>query len=212
MVWALISRNIRIKGPPKLLIAFGNCFPSAGVRHEPTEILPQTSQLQREPVLYQQNDAATGKIKWHGMLTVAEIIEVADQVKTFRLVNPVGGEIPFHYLPGQFLTLDIEPRGIPTRRSYTIASTPTWRDHIEITVKREEHGLVSGWLHDELKPGDSLKLLAPNGNFVFTGDEAPSLVLIGGGVGMTPLMSVAPLPHRQTMAGRDSHASELSKA
>jgi ferredoxin-NADP reductase/Fe-S-cluster-containing hydrogenase component 2/putative sterol carrier protein len=189
--WALVQRKIRIKGSPRLLIAFGKCFPGAGVRHEPTEIMPQTSTLQREPVLYRQNDAATGKIKWQGTLTVAEIIEVAHQVKTFRLVNPAGGEIPFEYLPGQFLTLDIEPRGIPTKRAYTIASTPTWRDRIEITVKREEHGLVSGWLHDELKPGDSLKLLAPNGTFIFTGDDAPSIVLIGGGVGMTPLMSVA---------------------
>ncbi len=191
LAWALVRRKIRLKGSPRLLVAFGKCFPSAGVRHEPTEIVPQTSTLQREPVLYRQNDAATGKIKWQGTLTVAEISEVAHQVKTFRLVNPAGGEIPFQYLPGQFLTLDIEPRGIPTRRSYTIASTPTWRDRIEITVKREEHGLVSGWLHDELKPGDSLKLLAPNGTFIFTGDNAPSIVLIGGGVGMTPLMSVA---------------------
>ncbi|MDD5411349.1 MAG: 2Fe-2S iron-sulfur cluster-binding protein [Methylobacter sp.] len=191
LAWALVRRKIRMKGSPKLLVAFGKCFPSAGVRHEPTEILPQTSTLQREPVLYRQNDAATGKIKWQGTLTVAEIIEVANQVKTFRLVNPTGGKIPFQYLPGQFLTLDIEPRGIPTKRSYTISSTPTWRDRIEITVKREEHGLVSGWLHDELKPGDSLKLLAPNGSFVFAGENQPSIVLIGGGVGMTPLMSVA---------------------
>jgi len=43
------------------------------------------------------------------------------------------------------------PTGIPARRSYTIASTPTWRDRIEITVKREDHGLVSRWLHDELR-------------------------------------------------------------
>ena len=191
LAWAFACGKIRIKGSPRLLIAFGKCFPGAGVRHQPTEIVPQTSTLQREPVLYRQNDAATGKIKWYGALTVAEIIDVAHQVKTFRLVNPAGGEIPFQYLPGQFLTLDIQPRDIPTRRSYTIASTPTWRDRIEITVKREEHGLVSGWLHDELKPGDSLKLLAPNGTFVFTGDSAPSIVLIGGGVGMTPLMSVA---------------------
>jgi ferredoxin-NADP reductase/Fe-S-cluster-containing hydrogenase component 2/putative sterol carrier protein len=191
LIWALVRRKIRIKGSPRLLIAFGKCFPGAGVRHEPTEVLPQTPKLQREPALYEQNDAATGKIKWHGALTVTEIIEVAHQVKTFRLANPAGGEIPFQYLPGQFLTLDIEPRGIPTRRSYTIASTPTRRNHIEITVKREEHGLVSGWLHDELKPGGSLKLLAPNGTFVFTGNDAQSIVLIGGGVGMTPLMSVA---------------------
>ncbi|WP_232020520.1 2Fe-2S iron-sulfur cluster-binding protein [Methylocaldum marinum] len=190
LVWALVRRKIRLKGPPRLLVAFGKCFPSPGIRHERVPILPQPSKMQAKLTPYRQNDAATGKIKWQGALTVSEIIDVARHVKTFRLVNPDGGPIPFDYLPGQFLSLDIEPWSIPTRRSYTIASTPTWRDRIEITVKREEHGLASRWLHDELKPGDSLKLLAPNGNFVFTGSEAESIVLIGGGVGITPLMSV----------------------
>jgi ferredoxin-NADP reductase len=190
LVWALARRKIRIKGSPKLLIAFGKCFPTAGVRHDPVEILPQPSKLQAEPTPYRQNDAATGKIRWYGSLTVAEVIDVAHHVKTFHMVNPTGGEIPFRYLPGQFLTLDIEPRGIPTRRSYTIASTPTWRDRVEITVKREKHGLVSRWLHEEVRPGDSLKLLAPNGTFIFAGEEADSIVLIGGGVGITPLTSV----------------------
>jgi ferredoxin-NADP reductase len=93
--------------------------------------------------------------------------------------------------PGQFLTLHIEPRGIPTKRSYTIASTPTWRDRVEITVKREDQGLVSRWLHDELNVGDEVEIEAPNGTFFFTGQEVESVVLIGGGVGITPMMSAA---------------------
>src|SRR5262249_13605482 len=110
-------------------------------------------------------------------------------VKTFRFRSPDGGHIPFQYLPGQFLTLHIAPAGIPTKRSYTIASTPTWRDRIEITVKREDHGFVSRWLHDELSVGDEVEIEAPNGTFYFTGAEAESVVLIGGGVGITPMMS-----------------------
>jgi ferredoxin-NADP reductase len=111
-------------------------------------------------------------------------------VKTFRFRHPEGGEIPFDYLPGQFLTLHLELQGIPTKRSYTISSTPTWRDRIEITVKREDHGLVSRWLHDELRVGDQVEVEAPNGTFFFRGEEAKSVVLIGGGVGITPMMSV----------------------
>ena len=83
-------------------------------------------------------------------------------------------------MPGQFLTLHIAPEGLPIKRSYTIASTPTWRDRIEITVKREDHGLVSRWLHDVLQPGDEVVIAAPNGTFTFTGKEAESVVLIGG--------------------------------
>ena len=187
---ALLSRKIRIKGSPKLLLAFGQCFPSAGPRRDRIEVLPQPSKIRREPSRYQKNDPATGKIRWLGRLTLAEVEKVTHNVKTFRFKAP-HGEIPFDYLPGQFLTLHIAPRDIPTKRSYTIASTPTWRDRIEITVKREDHGLVSRWLHDELKTGDEVEIEAPNGTFCFTGKEAGSVVLIGGGVGITPMMSVA---------------------
>jgi len=58
-------------------------------------------------------------------------------------------------------------------------------------VKREEHGLVSRWLHDELEAGDGVEIEAPNGTFYFTGKGAESVVLIGGGVGITPMMSAA---------------------
>jgi len=126
-----------------------------------------------------------------GKLTLAEVEDVTHNVKTFRFRPPGGGRIPFDYLPGQFLTLHVAPRGIPIKRAYTIASTPTWRDRIEITVKREDHGLVSRWLHDELRVGDQVEIEAPNGTFVFRGQEAKSVVLIGGGVGITPMMSVA---------------------
>jgi ferredoxin-NADP reductase/putative sterol carrier protein/Fe-S-cluster-containing hydrogenase component 2 len=190
LVWALAGGKFRISGPPKLLVAFGRCFPSAGVRHDPTPIRPNRSRLRPDPVPYRQNDPATGKIKWSGVLELTEVIEVTHNVKTFRLINPTGGKIPFAFLPGQFLTLAIEPSGIPTKRSYTIASSPACRDWIEITVKRETHGLVSRWLHDAVRPREALEVLAPNGTFTFAGEEEERIVLIGGGVGITPLMSV----------------------
>ncbi len=190
LAWALLRRKIRVGGSPKLLLAFGRCFPSPGVRHDPTPVRPVApSRLRPSAVPYRQNDAATGKIKWSGPLRLAEIIDVAHNVKTFRLVEPAGGKIPFEFLPGQFLTLAIEPSCIPTKRSYTIASSPTRRDSVEITVKRETNGLVSRWLHDAAKPDDLLEVVAPNGTFTFTGEEQ-SIVLIGGGVGLTPQMSV----------------------
>jgi ferredoxin-NADP reductase len=142
------------------------------------------------PARYERNDPATGKIRWLGKLKLTEVVEVTHNVKTFRFKPLNSGEIPFDYLPGQFLTLHMAPRGVPTRRSYTIASSPTWRDRIEITVKREPRGLVSRWLHDELNVGDEVEVEAPNGTFVFNGEQAGSVVLIGAGVGITPMMSV----------------------
>jgi ferredoxin-NADP reductase/Fe-S-cluster-containing hydrogenase component 2 len=191
LVLALLRRKIRLKGDPRLLLAFGKCFPSPRTRHRQVDILPQPSMLKREPGLYMKNDPATGKIRWRGRLILAEKEDVTHNVKTFRFKPMNGSKIPFEYLPGQFLTLHIAPGGIPTRRSYTIASSPTWRDRIEITVKREEHGLVSRWLHDDLTPGDDIEIEAPNGTFYFTGKEADRVLLIGGGVGITPMMSVA---------------------
>lgn len=127
--------------------------------------------------------------KWSGKLRIGRIFSETPEVKTFRFVNEDGGPIPFIYYPGQFLTLTLEVDGKPVRRSYTIASTPTQRHYCEITVKREEQGMVSRVLHDQRHEDDLLEVSAPSGKFTFTGAEADSIVLIGGGVGVTPMMS-----------------------
>jgi ferredoxin-NADP reductase len=130
---------------------------------------------------------------WAGLLRVARIFAEATDVKTFRFTPPDGGPLPFSYLPGQFLSLTLRPEskdGKPVRRSYTIASSPTQRDYVEITVKHIEQGVVSGYLHDRVKEGDRLEVSAPFGSFTFMGQEADSIVLLGGGVGITPLMTV----------------------
>ncbi|HEV2443838.1 MAG TPA: 2Fe-2S iron-sulfur cluster-binding protein [Steroidobacteraceae bacterium] len=187
---ALFTGKVRIKGNPRLLLAFGKCFPSVGPRHPRTEVLPQPSRIRSAPARYQKNDPATGKIRWRGTLVLIGTESVTHLVKTFRFAAPSGAPVPFDYLPGQFLTLHITPESTPTSRSYTIASSPTWSDRIEITVKREEHGLVSRWLHDRLNSGDAIEAEAPAGTFIFSGKEAGSIALIGAGVGVTPMMSV----------------------
>ncbi|HEV2272292.1 MAG TPA: 2Fe-2S iron-sulfur cluster-binding protein [Steroidobacteraceae bacterium] len=187
---ALLTRKIRIKGNPRLLLAFGKCFPSVGPRHPRVDVVPQQSRMRSMAAPYQKNDPATGKIRWRGTLVLMDVAAVTHRVKTFRFATPGGARIPFDYLPGQFLTLHVTPAGVPISRSYTIASSPTWSDRIEITVKREDHGLISRWLHDDLKLGDQVEVEAPSGTFIFSGKEADSIVLIGAGVGITPMMSV----------------------
>lgn len=127
---------------------------------------------------------------WTGPLMVARIFQETAQVKTFRLVDPDGGKLPFNYLPGQFLTFTVTPRGQKVKRSYTIASSPTRRDFCEVTVRYEQHGLVSGYLHEHVHEGELLQVTAPSGKFTFAGQDASSIVLIAGGVGVTPMMSV----------------------
>ena len=104
LVLALLSRKVRLKGNPRLLLAFGKCFPSPDVRHPQVQILPQASKLTPEPARYRKNDPATGKIRWRGRLALAGVEAVTHNVKTFQF-NAVDGErVPFEYLAGQFLT------------------------------------------------------------------------------------------------------------
>ncbi|MBX9942490.1 MAG: 2Fe-2S iron-sulfur cluster binding domain-containing protein [Reyranella sp.] len=131
-----------------------------------------------------------GKRSWSGQLRVSAIYRETPQVRTFRLVDPSGGPIPFTYSPGQFLTFSADIDGKKVRRSYSIASPPTRISYVEITVKREEKGVFSDYLHDEIVVGDMLAVTGPAGAFTFEGGGAESIVLIAGGVGITPLMCV----------------------
>jgi len=133
--------------------------------------------------------SAAGK-PWSGALKVAEIFQETPAVKTFRLMSLDGGPIPFSFQPGQYLSFSGQIDGKAIRRSYTIASSPTQHDYVEITVKREEQGAESRYLHDHITTGDHLDVTGPSGKFTFTGAEADSIVLISGGVGITPMMCV----------------------
>jgi ferredoxin-NADP reductase len=133
---------------------------------------------------------ATPSKSWSGPLRIAAIVRETPHVKTFRLVEPNGGPIPFTFAPGQFVTLTAEVDGHIVRRSYTIASPPTRSSYVEVTVKREDDGEFSRFLHDKASVGQAIEVRGPVGAFVFDGGNADSIVLIAGGVGITPMMCV----------------------
>ncbi|MBJ6126830.1 2Fe-2S iron-sulfur cluster binding domain-containing protein [Microvirga sp. BT325] len=126
---------------------------------------------------------------WKGQLRVAAIFDETPNVKTFRLRSPQGGPIPFTFVPGHFLTYSAQIDGKLVRRSYTIASSAAQTAYVETTIKREEQGLLSRYMHDNVAVGDLVDVMGPSGVFTFSGTEAESVVLIGGGVGITPLMA-----------------------
>jgi len=128
--------------------------------------------------------------QWKGELKVAAIFQETHDVKTFRLVPSDEGSFPFAYMPGQFLNIQLTIDGKRVNRSYTIASSPTRTVACELSIKREPMGLASRFLHEEIKVGDVLKISGPSGKFVFTGKESPAVLLIAGGVGITPVMSI----------------------
>lgn len=125
---------------------------------------------------------------WSGELRVARIFQETADVKTFRLAPVAGEDLPFSFEPGQFLTIAAAIDGKTVKRSYSIASSPCCRGWCEITVKRAPGGAVSAHLHERIAVGDRVSVAGPYGRFTFRG-ETPSVVMIAGGVGITPMMS-----------------------
>ncbi len=132
----------------------------------------------------------TSKKFWSGELTIARIFEETHDVKTFRLVSIDGGPLPFTHVAGQYLNLALMIDGKRVNRSYTIASPPTRGAYCEISVKRAVDGYGSRHLHEAWREGLRVRVSAPAGQFVFAGHEADRVVLIAGGIGITPMMSI----------------------
>ena len=127
---------------------------------------------------------------WRGELKVIGMFHETDSVRTFRLAPGDDSPIPFAFKAGQFLNLFVDIAGKRTSRSYTIASPPTRDGYIELTIKREEKGQVSTFLHDMLMTGQAVAITAPAGRFTFDSKSADAVLLIAGGVGITPVMSI----------------------
>jgi glycine betaine catabolism B len=110
-------------------------------------------------------------------------------VKTFVLKPAVPGR--FRFRPGQFMTYAFEIDGEVIYRCYTISSAPTRPDRLSLTVKRVPGGPVSNWLHDNLKPGMTIRAVGPMGEFTCSAHPARKYLFLSGGSGITPLMSMA---------------------
>ncbi|MEO5821401.1 MAG: 2Fe-2S iron-sulfur cluster-binding protein [Vicinamibacteraceae bacterium] len=126
--------------------------------------------------------------QWAGELLVSRIVDETPDIKTFRLAAVDGGPLPFSYAAGQYLNLALTVDGRRVNRSYTIASSPTRAGYCEISVKRGQ-GAGSCYLHDVCREGQRVRVSAPAGAFVFDPVSASRVVLIAGGIGITPLLS-----------------------
>lgn len=129
---------------------------------------------------------------WSGELMISRIFPESHDVKTFRFTPIDGGPLPFTHVAGQYLNLALTIGGRRVNRSYTIASSPTRNAYCEISVKKTPGGYASHHLHDTWREGQRVKVSAPAGKFVFAGAPSDPLrvVLIAGGIGITPMMSI----------------------
>ncbi|HEX3593082.1 MAG TPA: MOSC and FAD-binding oxidoreductase domain-containing protein [Pseudonocardiaceae bacterium] len=126
---------------------------------------------------------------WPGFrrLRVTRVTRESDTVSSIWLAA-TDGDLPAA-LPGQYLTLRVAGAGDPAPvRSYSLSSPPG-AGYYRISVKREPHGVVSDYLHRQLRPDAVLDVAAPRGEFVLTHDDSPVL-LVSAGIGVTPMMAM----------------------
>lgn len=143
------------------------------------------------PVNTAENAPSPLTANWRGKLRIGNIVRETPSVKTFRLVSSSDNSLmPFTFVPGQFLNISFSIGGARMNRSYSISSSPTRRDYVDLTVRREPRGAVSRHIDDLLEIGNQIEAGGPVGRFTFSGVEADSIVLLAGGVGITPMMSI----------------------
>lgn len=124
------------------------------------------------------------------VLKVVEVEQLAPLVKRFRLEDPSGADLPV-FSGGAHLTLEIPDadRGVVRRNSYSLISDPCDASGYEIAVQREDRGRGGSILmHERVTPGDAITVTPPANLFALD-LRARRHILIGGGIGITPLLS-----------------------
>ena len=128
---------------------------------------------------------------WVGFrpLRVSRIEKESATVKSFSLM-PADDRPLVAALPGQFIILRIKPNadGPPVLRNYSLSDLPS-DDHYRVSVKLEENGAASTYLHTHVGVGDVLGVAAPRGAFTL-GPDGKKVVLISAGVGATPVLAM----------------------
>ena len=126
---------------------------------------------------------------------VVKIEKESSVIKSFYLKPKAHQVMPFK--AGQFLTIKDDIKNKQYIRTYTISSAPN-DEFLRLSIKQERSddvnqadGIFSNYMHETVKVGDVIKAKAPKGDFTFDAQQARPAVLIAGGVGITPMISMA---------------------
>ena len=138
-----------------------------------------------------------GKGGFRNLIVVAKIVE-SSLITSFHLEAADGASLPA-FCPGQFLVFKIpsgDAKGY-VLRNYSLSGSPDDLSHYRISVKREPSagpglpvGLSSNHLHENVNVGDVLVADGPRGEFVLDEDSDRPVVLLSGGVGLTPMVAM----------------------
>ncbi len=138
-------------------------------------------------------EKATG---WQ-IATVTSVHDESPRVKLFQLELPV--ETKFR--AGQFFDIRLTaPDGYQAQRSYSITSSPDQTNSIELAIEHIRDGEVSSYFHEVVEAGSLIEVRGPfGGHFTWSPSFRKPILLIGGGSGIAPLMSM--LRHRASTGG-----------
>ncbi|MGO9709709.1 MAG: 2Fe-2S iron-sulfur cluster-binding protein [Polyangiaceae bacterium] len=157
---------------------------------------PFTTRRPNEGTKHRADDAAARMTALLAPRTVrvARVIRETPDAVTLLFEDPLGA--PFRFVPGQFFTLILPVGGEMLRRAYSVSSDAREPERVAVTVKRVAGGVVSNHVNDHVKEGDLIQVLGPSGSFVVPPVQAGAgsarhLVLLAGGSGITPMMSIA---------------------
>lgn len=130
--------------------------------------------------------------KFHPLHVTNITRETADAV-SIQFDVPAELQEDYRYVSGQYLTLDVTINGTPYRRSYSLCSSPYTNEPLTIAVKRVHGGVVSSWLTEHITTNHIIQVFPPMGGFVKkpTPTDAKNYLLIAGGSGITPVLSIA---------------------
>ena len=133
---------------------------------------------------------------------VTRVVRETENAVSIYLTEADGSALEFR--PGQFLSVDVTIDGERLRRAYSLASACLPDVPVHVTVKRIENGRVSNHLNDTVQEGDELAVLGPSGSFTVEPREVDErhLVMIAGGSGITPIMSILETVLRTEKRGR----------
>jgi nitric oxide dioxygenase len=146
--------------------------------------------IQREEQIYQANEALEGG--WRGLREFELVTKQAESEHICSFVfKPTDGLNVAAYKPGQYVGIYINSDKFDNQeiRQYSLSSAAQENTY-RISVKREQDGKVSNYLHDELNVGDKVKLVAPAGDFFMDVESDTPVVLLSAGVGLTPTLSM----------------------
>lgn len=118
---------------------------------------------------------------------IAAIIPATPSIHVLRVAIP---DSRFRFLPGQWVDLSIEVDGVAHTSGYSITTSPVHQGEIELAIKASARHPVARWVHERARVGDRVRVSQGQGPFVYLPEMSDNVVLIGGGVGITPLLSI----------------------